>query len=262
MTSGGDIHITPANHPEHNGNKTYRIPAHLDSGAAVTLCSPELARSIDAWIFDHDVQLMGFDGSYDHYAIFSVHIPVRWMPKHELMDRIGETGNDNYPDGDIILTKSKEDIYSCIVHALIHPGAPFDLLLSGDFIHEHDLVTYAGRGCTTMGRGDRRRVAEHIPWSSVASDIARRRRIEEDRNAVYLSEVIPQDHNANHLNEIVDGDIIPQDHNAKHLNGTISEVEADLRQAFKRKLELFRSDVEDMIKNENKSKEYDYVVAF
>jgi hypothetical protein len=27
-------------------------------------------------------------------------------------------------------------------------------------------------------------------------------------------------------------------------------------------LELFRSDVEDMIKNENKTNEYDYVVAF
>jgi hypothetical protein len=63
MTSGGDIRIIPADHPEHNGNKTYRIPAQLDSGAAVTLCSPELTRSVDAWIFDHDVQLMGFNGS-------------------------------------------------------------------------------------------------------------------------------------------------------------------------------------------------------
>jgi hypothetical protein len=79
---------------------------------------------------------------------------------------------------------------------------------------------------------------------------------------VYLSEVIPQDHNAKHLSEIVDGDIIPQDHNAKYLNETISEVEADLRQAVKRNLELFLGNVEDMIKNENKSKEYDYVVAF
>jgi hypothetical protein len=203
------------------------------------------------------------------------------MPKHELMDRIGETGDDNYPDGDSILTKSKKDIYSCIVHALIHPSAPFDLLLARDFIHEHDLVTYAGRGCTTMGRGDRRRVAEHIAWSSVASDIARKRRIEEDRNAVYLSEVISQDHNAvylsevqdlnaKYLNEIVDGDIIPQDRNVKHLNEIIKgdepllihEVEADLRQAVKRNLELFHSDVEDMIKNENKSNDYDYVVAF
>jgi hypothetical protein len=297
MTNGGDIRIIPADHPEHNGNKTYRIPAQLDGGAAVTLCSPELARSVDAWIFDHDVQLMGFNGSTTtatQYAIFSVHIPVRWMPKHELMDRIGETGNDNHPDGDSILTKSKEDIYSCIVYALIHPSAPFDLLLAGDFIHEHDLVTYAGRGCTTMGRGDGRRVAEHIPWSSVASDIARKRRIEEDRNTVYRSEIILQDRNAKHLNAAVDSEISLQDRNAKHLNAAVDseislqdrnakhlnvvdavetgehlliheiihEMEADSRQAVKSKLELFRSDVADMIKNEKESKEYGYVVAF
>jgi hypothetical protein len=36
----------------------------------------------------------------------------------------------------------------------------------------------------TIGRGDRRRVAEHMPWSSVASDIARKRRIEEKHNTV------------------------------------------------------------------------------
>jgi hypothetical protein len=143
MTSGGNIRITPADHPEHNGNKTYRIPVQLDGGAVFTLCSPELARSVDAWIFNHVVQLMGFNGSTTsttQYAIFSVHIPVRWMPRRELMDRIGEAGDDNDPDGDSTLIKDREDVYSCIVHALIHPSAPFELLLAGDFIHEHDLV--------------------------------------------------------------------------------------------------------------------------
>jgi hypothetical protein len=58
MTSGGNIRITPAVHPEHNGNKTYRIPVQLDGGAAVTLCSPALTKSVYTWIFDHDT---GFD---------------------------------------------------------------------------------------------------------------------------------------------------------------------------------------------------------
>jgi hypothetical protein len=168
----------------------------------------------------------------------------------------GEAGGDNDLDGDSTLTKDKEDVDSYIVHALIHPSAPFELLLAGDFIHEHDLVTYAGRRCTNIGRGHRRRVAEHIPWSSVASDIARKRQIEEERNTVYLCGPLPEG----------SSDKVSQDEEAVGdepllVHGAEADL-CDLGQVVKRKLELFRSDVEDMIKRENKTNDYDHVVAF
>jgi hypothetical protein len=250
MTRGGNIRITPADHPEHNGNKTYRIAVQL---AAVILCSPELARSVDAWIFDHDVQLMGFNGSTTRatqYAIFSVQISVRWMPRRKLMDRIGEADCDSDLDDDSASTNDKEEVYSCIVHALIHPSAPFELLghiihpMAGDFIHEH---------AWSLIRGDRRRVAEHIPWSSVASDIARKRRIEEERNTVYMCGPLPEG-----SSEIVSRDTEEVGDEPLLVHG----MEADLCQVVKRELKLFRSDVKDMIKSENKTSDYDHIAVF
>jgi hypothetical protein len=114
---------------------TFSIPIQLDVGAADIICSPELAERVDTWIFDHDVQLMGFN--------------VRLMPKHELTSLIVETNSDL--DRSSVSPGDKEEFYSCTVYALIHQSVPFELLLSADLIHKHNLVTYSRQRSTIFG---------------------------------------------------------------------------------------------------------------